>query len=298
MVCTLINGKQIANTLQVKIADLVDTLKKKHFLNPTLAILQVGNDEPSSIYVKNKLEVLKKLNMSGRHLHLPDSVAQRDVEKELENLNNDTSIHGILLQLPLPAHLDKIKLLQYISPKKDVDGLTIYNQGLFFNDIYTGFIPCTPLGCLYLLKKVIKDLSGKIAVVIGRSNLTGKPLSLLLLRQGCTVIQAHSQTKNLMSITKQADILVAATGTPKLIRKEMLKPGVKIIDVGINRLPSGGLCGDVDYQNAKEIAGAITPVPGGVGPMTVTMLMLNTLQATYRTLNIRTSLYETFLDLQ
>jgi len=297
MIHRLIDGKKYAEILLKEVENLTKEVIKKHCITPTLAIVQVGKEGPSSLYIKNKLTVLKKMGMRGLHVHLPTSTEQKAIEKKVVQLNSDASIHGIIIQLPLPHHLNKEKLLDTLSPEKDVDGLTFYNQGLLFNDIYHGFLPCTPLGCLYLLKKEGVDLSGKIAVVIGRSNLVGKPLGTLLMRQGCTVMQAHRKTKNIESLTKQADILVTAMGCENFITANMLKPDVQIIDVGINRLPCGKLCGDVYFSSVKDMPIAITPVPGGVGPMTVCMLMVNTLQATYNILGEKKNLYKNLLHI-
>lgn len=297
MNCKLINGKKHAGIILEQLENLTKKLQDHHCITPTLAIVQVGSHGPSSIYVKNKLNVLKKIGMRGTHLHLPLSTKQQTIEDHLEKLNSDPSIHGIIIQLPLPDQLDKKKLLNLLSSDKDVDGLTFYNQGKLFNDIYDGLIPCTPLGCLYLIKKETKNLSGKLAVVIGRSNLVGKPLSTLLLKQGCTMIQAHRKTKNIEKIIINADILVTATGAANFITADMIKPGAQVIDVGITRQSCGKLCGDVDFSGVKNKNISITPVPGGVGPMTVCMLMLNTLQAAYKSLKKDSNLYKNLLQL-
>jgi methylenetetrahydrofolate dehydrogenase (NADP+)/methenyltetrahydrofolate cyclohydrolase len=260
----------------------VRALQRKHGVTPCLAIIRVGEHAPSQTYVTSKRRQCEEVGILSFEYHLPSHIESRALAHLLCTLNQDSSIHGILIQLPLPAHLDSKKLLLDLDPRKDVDGLHPFNLGRLAMGVPT-FIPCTPLGCLALIKSRLTSLKGQRVVIVGRSNLVGKPLGLLLLNQDCTVTWVHSQTSQPEIIAAQADILVAAVGQPKLITKAWVKPGAIVIDVGINYvLDSKGetsLVGDVDFEDVKDVAQAISPVPGGVGPMTVAFLLSNTLKA-------------------
>lgn len=270
----IINGKEIAAALKDEIANEVSKMSRK----PGLAVILVGDDPASHVYVRNKVKACEKAGIESTETRLPEDTTQESIAAEIERLNNDENVDGILLQLPLPDHLDSDPLIQMISPDKDVDGLTLRNVGALVAGM-DGFVPCTPQGSLILIKSVIDDLSGLNAVVIGRSLLFGKPMAQLLLKENCTVTMAHSRTKNLEEVCKQADILVAAVGREKMVKGSWIKDGACVIDVGINRMDNGKLCGDVDYDEAQGRAGFITPVPGGVGPMTIACLLNNTLQS-------------------
>ncbi len=286
MSAQIINGKEIAANLRETIKADVETLKA----NGTavgLAVILVGDDPASHVYVGSKIKACEAAGISSIERRLDDNATEDDVRKVIEALNADETIHGILLQLPLPAHLSDVQegLVQTILPEKDVDGLTTLNAGKLFLGHDDGLVPCTPQGSLLLIKEIEQNLSGKHAVVIGRSNLFGKPMAQLLLQENCTVTIAHSRTKNIEDVCKQADILVAAVGRAKMVKADWVKDGAIIIDVGINRLPptiEGGkskLVGDVDFDAVQDIAKAITPVPGGVGPMTIACLLANTVKA-------------------
>jgi methylenetetrahydrofolate dehydrogenase (NADP+)/methenyltetrahydrofolate cyclohydrolase len=270
----VIDGKSVAVRLRADITARVKALGFK----PGLAVILVGNDPASHIYVSNKIKACVEAGFESYEIRMDQSCSQLDISQAIRNLNDNADVHGILLQLPLPAHLDEDELIQMIDPAKDVDGLTLRNVGALVTGM-PGLIPCTPQGALLLVKEIKKDLTGLNAVVIGRSLLFGKPMAQLLLREDCTVTQAHSRTRNLETLCKNADILIAAVGRPNMVKGEWIKPGAIVIDVGINRLDSGKLCGDVDFNEAVKVAGAITPVPGGVGPMTIACLLSNTLKA-------------------
>lgn len=272
---TIIDGKKIAADLRADIARQVASMPKK----PGLAVILVGDDPASHVYVGNKVKACHEVGIESYEHRLPADATQKDVRHVIKNLNVNPDVHGILLQLPLPAHLNSDELIQSIAPEKDVDGLTYINQGKLVAGDKTGMVPCTPQGSLNLIHSVRKDLTGLNAVVIGRSLLFGKPMAQLLIAENCTVTTAHSKTKDLPAMCRQADILVAAVGRTKMVKGDWIKPGAIVIDVGINRLDTGKLSGDVDYAEAVKIAGAITPVPGGVGPMTIACLMANTLKA-------------------
>ncbi len=275
---TIIDGKQIAADLRKKLAGDVDALKKTG-VSPGLAVILVGDDPASHVYVGNKVKACLEVGIESFEHRMPVDCTQAEVRHVIKNLNMNPSVHGILLQLPLPAHLDSDPLIQSIVPHKDVDGLTFVNAGKLVAGDESGMVPCTPQGSLQLIQTVQQDLTGLHAVVIGRSLLFGKPMAQLLLAANCTVTTAHSKTKDLPSICKQADILVAAVGRAKMVKGDWIKPGAIVIDVGINRLDTGKLAGDVDFDEAVNVAGAITPVPGGVGPMTIACLLQNTLKA-------------------
>lgn len=270
----IIDGKSISATLMDDIAAKVAGLDIK----PTLAVILVGDDPASHVYVGNKIKACAKTGIQSVEYRLPATSTNDEIAKTITDLNADPAIHGILLQLPLPKALDSDRLIQLISPDKDVDGLTILNIGKLVAGL-DGLVPCTPQGALMLIHSVKPDISGLHAVVIGRSLLFGKPMSQLLLTENCTVTTAHSKTNNLAEICKAADIVVAAVGRPGMVKGSWIKPGAIVIDVGINRLDTGKLCGDVDFHEVSQVAGHITPVPGGVGPMTISCLMANTLKA-------------------
>ena len=277
-----IDGKAFAEQLRVTLSDEVDAFKKEHNLTPGLAVILVGSDAASQIYVRNKIRQTKEVGMESSHYELPATATEAEVLSLIDQLNNDSAVHGILVQLPLPGHIDEQKVIEAVSVKKDVDGFHPENTGRLSIGLPC-LTSCTPLGCLMLLKDEIGDLSGKNALVIGRSNMVGKPMAALLLNESCTVTIAHSKTKNLAEQCRQADILVAAVGRAEMVKGDWIKPGAVIIDVGINRVEVAGgkakLLGDVEFDAASKVAAAITPVPGGVGPMTIACLLHNTLQA-------------------
>lgn len=247
---------------------------------PGLAVILVGDDPASHVYVRNKIKACEAVGIVSHEARLGEKVTKEEVAAEIAAFNDNKDIHGILLQLPLPKHLAKYsdELVQSIAPEKDVDGLTLKNVGALVAGM-PGLIACTPQGSLHLIKHHEQDLRGKNAVVIGRSLLFGKPMAQLLLQEDCTVTTAHRHTKDIESLCRNADIVIAAVGQPKMVKKDWIKPGAIVIDVGINRQDDGKLCGDVDFDNVKDVAGAITPVPGGVGPMTIAYLLANTIAA-------------------
>ena len=281
----IIDGKQAAADLRVALASEVLTLKETKGIIPSLTVVLVGEDPASQVYVRNKIKQTVEVGMISNEIRLPDSTSQEALLSQLSLLNRDDSVHGILVQLPLPKHIDESAVIAAINPEKDVDGFHAMNSGRLFNGEAGALVPCTPQGCILLAKQHLgDDLSGKHAVVIGRSNIVGKPVALLLLQENCTVTIAHSRTKNLPQICQQADILVAAVGRAEFVKAEWVKKGATVIDVGINRIenPETGkakLVGDVDYNAVSKVCGAITPVPGGVGPMTIACLLKNTLEA-------------------
>ncbi len=270
----IIDGKSVSGRLMDTIAAQTAAMTTP----PGLAVILVGDDPASHVYVANKIKACAKTGIRSTEHRLPENATEQDIETLIKSLNTDPSIDGILLQLPLPRGLDSDRLIQLIAPEKDVDGLTIPNIGKLVAGL-DGLVPCTPQGSMLLIKEVCPDLTGKNAVVIGRSLLFGKPMAQLLLAANATVTTAHSKTANLAEVCRSADILVAAVGRPKMVKADWVKPGAIVIDVGINRLDTGKLCGDVDFDDVSKIAGAITPVPGGVGPMTIACLMANTLKA-------------------
>ena len=278
----ILDGKMMSDELRAKIAERVAELKKQG-VTPGLAVILVGNDPASEIYVRNKGKGCEEIGIYSRTIHLPEDTTQEELNSEIEKLNADPAIHGILVQLPLPKQLDEQAALAMILPEKDVDGFHLINAGHMLNGT-EGVIACTPRGALHMIKSTGIDLNGKEAVVIGRSNIVGKPMAMLLLRENCTVTICHSRTKDLTAHTRRADILVAAVGKAGFVTADMVKDGAIVIDVGINRV-NGKVCGDVDFENVKEKASWITPVPGGVGKMTITMLLDNTVEAAERTLN-------------
>lgn len=271
----IIDGRSIAAALREDLAAQVSTINTQ----PGLAVILVGDDPASQIYVRNKIKACEACGIKSFESRLPAKATEAEIIAEIEAFNDNKGVHGILVQLPLPAHLNADHLIQHISPAKDVDGLTFINQGKLIAGDQTGLTPCTPQGAMMLIKSVEQDLTGKHAVVVGRSLLFGKPMAQLLLSENCTVTMAHSKTRNLEEICKQADILIAAVGRPKMVKGTWIKPDAIVIDVGINRQDDGKLCGDVDFDEALNTARAITPVPGGVGPMTIACLLKNTVQA-------------------
>lgn len=275
---TVIDGKNIAAALRAEIKRDVDALKVKG-VKPALAVILVGDDPASHVYVGNKVKACLEVGIESYEHRMPAHATQQDIRHVIKNLNANPDVHGILLQLPLPAHLNSDELIQQIVPEKDVDGLTFVNAGKLVAGDESGMVPCTPQGSLRLIHSIKKDLTGLNAVVIGRSLLFGKPMAQLLLGENCTVTIAHSKTKDLPAVCRGADILVAAVGRAKMVKGDWIKPGAIVIDVGINRQENGKLCGDVDYDEAAKVAGAITPVPGGVGPMTIACLLANTLKS-------------------
>ena len=271
----LIDGKKEAGLLRLKLKKEVNELKKKFNDVPGLTVILIGKLAPSQIYVKNKEKSAKEVGLNSDVIKYPEDVDEKTVLKKIKDLNENKSISGILVQLPLPKHIDKKKVIESIIPSKDVDGFHPVNVGNLSSG-YESSIPCTPLGCYLLLKKVEPNLSGKKAVIIGRSNLNGKPMAQLLLKENCTVTITHSKTKNLKSECLEADIIIAAVGIPKLVKGDWVKKDSIIIDVGINKTDKG-IVGDVDFDEVSKKAKALTPVPGGVGPMTIACLIKNTI---------------------
>lgn len=269
----VINGKEFAARLRRQVAEEI----KKTGINAGLTVVLVGDDPASHVYVNNKDKAAKEVGIDANTIKLPADTTEADLLKTITQLNNDKNVHGILVQLPLPKHIDESKVINAISPDKDVDGFHVINAGRAATG-QKSLVPCTPLGCIIMLKDILGDLTGLNAVVIGRSNIVGKPMANLLLAENCTVTIAHSKTKNLPEVCAQADILVAAVGRPKMVKASWVKKGATVIDVGINRTESG-LCGDVDFEEVSKVASHITPVPGGVGPMTIACLLKNTLEA-------------------
>lgn len=276
MTARIIDGKSIAKELRESLAPRVAALKEQG-ITPGLTVIVVGDDPASAIYVRNKERACVKLGMNSQVLRFPAETTQEEILNTVRLLNQDDSVHGILVQLPLPRHIDEQAVLRAIDPDKDVDGFHAMNAGRLMNG-EPGFVACTPKGVMRLLEVSGVELDGKNAVVVGRSNIVGKPMALLLLQKNCTVTIAHSHTKDLAAVTRNADILVVAVGRAGFITGDMIKPGAAVMDVGINRV-DGKVVGDVDFESAKEVASCITPVPGGVGAMTIAMLMENTVEA-------------------
>ncbi len=277
MVAKILDGKQIAKDYRQGLQDQVEALKKEGY-TPKLSVILVGNDGASMSYVRSKKKAAEKIGMISEIVHLDESTSEEDVLSELERLNNDDSVSGILVQVPLPKQVSEQKVLEAINPEKDVDGFHPANIGKLYIDEQT-FVPCTPLGVMELLKNADIDLEGKEAVVIGRSHIVGQPVSKLLLQENATVTILHSRSKDMSKHLKNADVIVSAVGRPGLVTKDDVKEGAVVIDVGNTPDENGKLKGDVEYDEVKEVAGAITPVPGGVGPMTITMVLNNTLLA-------------------
>lgn len=280
MTARIIDGKARAAALRQEIGALTAAMIRDHGITPGLAVVLVGDDPASQVYVRSKHKATREAGMNSFEHRLPADTSEADLLALIEKLNADNTVHGILVQLPLPDHIDEARVIEAIAMAKDVDGFTLGNVGL----LATGgraMVPCTPLGCLMLLREERGDLSGLNALIIGRSNIVGKPMARLLLNDSATVTVAHSRTQDLQTLCRAADIVVAAVGRPRMVKDDWLKPGATVIDVGINRTDQG-LVGDVDFDSAAKVAGAITPVPGGVGPMTIACLLANTLVATAR----------------
>ena len=298
MATSIIDGKDYASRLRGKLKIAVNDLKENHKIVPGLAVVLVGNDPASEIYVRNKGIQTKEAGMNSFEYRLPENTSEDDLLAKVEELNSDRSVNGILVQFPVPKHMEQQKIIEKILPSKDVDGLHPVNSGYLASGL-KGLVPCTPQGASLLIKDSLPSLSGLHAVIVGRSNLVGKPIAQLLLRENCTVTICHSKTKNLKEVCLSADVLVAAVGIPELVKEDWVKDGAVVIDVGINRLPAPEngegktkLVGDVDFERIKNKASAITPVPGGVGPMTIACLLLNTLAATCAQNNIDFSEFE------
>ena len=281
MTAQLIDGNALSRQLRTDVATRTAALKAKG-ITPGLAVVLVGSDSASQVYVGKKVEACQQAGLHSVLEKYDASMTETELLDRVEALNNDPAIHGILVQLPLPAHINTSKVIEAISPAKDVDGFHIASAGALMTGL-PGFWPCTPYGCMKMLEFIGFDLKGKHAVVIGRSNIVGKPMAMMLLQKNATVTICHSGTRDLKAMTLQADVIVAAVGKRNVLMADMVKPGAVVIDVGMNRNDLGKLCGDVDFAGVKEVAGYITPVPGGVGPMTITMLLVNTLQAAERT---------------
>jgi len=281
---TVIDGKAAAASLRENLAKTVSSLKATHGLTPGLAVVLVGEDPASQVYVRNKAKQTVEVGMESIEHKLAAETKEEDLLSLIESLNRDDAIHGILVQLPLPSHINEFKVINSVSHDKDVDGFHLINVGRLNTD-GGGVVPCTPLGCLMMLKEQHGDLTGMNAVIVGRSNIVGKPMAALLLQANCTVTIAHSRTRDLEGLCRTADILVAAVGRPRMVPGSWVKPGATVIDVGINRIEEDGktrLVGDVDYESVAKVAGAVTPVPGGVGPMTIACLLHNTVQQAKR----------------
>lgn len=288
MTADIIDGKAFAARIRDKVAEHVARMRSAHDLTPGLAVVLVGEDPASQVYVRNKGTQTTEVGMASFEHRLPEDTSQAELLALLDRLNDDTEVHGILVQLPLPSHIDADLVINRINPAKDVDGFHISNVGLLATG-QKAMVPCTPLGCLMMLRDRHDSLSGMNAVVLGRSNIVGKPMAQLLLRDSCTVTIAHSRTRDVAEVCRRADILVAAVGRPEMVTGDWVKPGATVIDVGINRIPAPErgegkhrLVGDVHFESAAAVAGAITPVPGGVGPMTIACLLANALTACCR----------------
>lgn len=283
MTAKIIDGKAISKDVRSEWKERVKQLKEQG-IQPGLAVIIVGENAASQVYVRNKIKACDEVGLYSVVHALPENISEKELLQNIQALNDDTDIHGILVQLPLPNHIDDKKILENISIAKDVDGFHLYNMGaLMLGNMI--FPPCTPYGIQCLLERLDIPVEGQHAVVVGRSNIVGKPMALMLLHMNATVTICTSKTRDLKHFTQQADILVVATGKPKMITGDMVKQGAVVIDVGINRLDDGKLVGDVDFESVKEKAGYITPVPGGVGPMTITKLVVNTIQAAERSMN-------------
>ncbi|WP_374640495.1 bifunctional methylenetetrahydrofolate dehydrogenase/methenyltetrahydrofolate cyclohydrolase FolD [Hydrogenophaga sp.] len=280
MTAALIDGNALSRQLREEVTHRAAALRARGH-TPGLAVILVGDNPASQVYVRNKVKACHDTGMHSVLEQYPATMTEAELLSRVEALNHDDSIHGILVQLPLPDHIDAQKVIEAISPEKDVDGFHIASAGALMTGM-PGFWPCTPYGCMKMLESINYDLRGKHAVVIGRSNIVGKPMALMLLQKNATVTICHSATRDLKAQTLQADVIVAAVGKRNVLTADMVKPGAVVIDVGMNRNDEGKLCGDVYFAGVKEVAGWITPVPGGVGPMTITMLMVNTLESAER----------------
>jgi methylenetetrahydrofolate dehydrogenase (NADP+)/methenyltetrahydrofolate cyclohydrolase len=284
MSAQLIDGNALAQHWREQVARNCVALQAQG-VKPGLAVLLVGDNPASQVYVRNKVKACEQAGLHSVLEQWPADLSEADLLARVHALNHDPLIHGILVQLPLPAHIDAHKVIEAIDPAKDVDGFHVASAGALMTGL-PGFWPCTPHGCMKMLESINYPLSGKHAVVIGRSNIVGKPMALMLLAQNATVTICHSRTANLKAITLQADVIVAAVGQRNTVTADMVKPGAVVIDVGMNRNEAGKLCGDVDFEGVRQVAGHITPVPGGVGPMTIAMLLVNTLESAKRTLSL------------
>jgi methylenetetrahydrofolate dehydrogenase (NADP+)/methenyltetrahydrofolate cyclohydrolase len=284
MTAQLIDGNALAQHWREQVARDCQVLQARG-VKPGLAVLLVGDNPASQVYVRNKVKACEQAGLHSVLDQLPSDLSESDLLARVDALNRDPLIHGILVQLPLPAHINAHKVIEAIDPAKDVDGFHVASAGALMTGM-PGFWPCTPHGCMKMLESINYPLSGKHAVVIGRSNIVGKPMALMLLAQNATVTICHSRTANLKAITLQADVIVAAVGQRNTVTADMVKPGAVVIDVGMNRNEAGKLCGDVDFEGVRQVAGHITPVPGGVGPMTIAMLLVNTLESAKRTLSV------------
>lgn len=286
MTAHIIDGKALSKKLRSEMAATVASLHSQG-IRPSLTVVLAGDDPASAVYVRNKINACKEAGIISRLIRLPEATTQNELLQHIQQLNADDSVHGILVQLPLPRQINDSAVIEAIAAEKDVDGFHVANAGALLTG-QPGYWPCTPHGCMKMLESIDYPIKGKQAVIVGRSNIVGKPMAIMLLERNATVTICHSGTDCLTEHTRRADILVAAVGRPNFITGDMIKPGAVVLDVGINRLPDdhperpGKLCGDVDFASAKEVAGYITPVPGGVGPMTITMLLLNTLEAAQR----------------
>jgi methylenetetrahydrofolate dehydrogenase (NADP+)/methenyltetrahydrofolate cyclohydrolase len=277
MSARIIDGKALAAQVRAEVKSKVAALAQRG-IRPGLAVVLAGDDPASKVYVRNKTRACEEVGLRSQQIDYPASVTQEELMACIGKLNADAAVHGILVQLPLPRQLDSARILEAVSPAKDVDGFHAVSMGALVAGA-PGFVPCTPAGVMRMLEHARVPLAGCRAVVLGRSNIVGKPVSLLLLQKDATVTICHSKTRDLAAVSREADVLVAAIGRPKLVTASMVKPGACVIDVGINRMPDGSLAGDVDYAAVKDVAGWITPVPGGVGPMTIAMLLENCLHA-------------------
>jgi methylenetetrahydrofolate dehydrogenase (NADP+)/methenyltetrahydrofolate cyclohydrolase len=282
MTAQLIDGIALSKQLRAEVAQRAASLRAQG-IAPGLAVLLVGENPASQVYVRNKVKACEDSGVHSLLERHPATLTEAELLARIDALNNDPTIHGILVQLPLPAHIDAQKVIEAISPAKDVDGFHVASAGALMVG-QPGFWPCTPYGCMKMLESIGYDLRGKHAVVIGRSNIVGKPMALMLLQKNATVTICHSATPDLKAMTLLADVVVAAVGKQNVLTADMVKPGAVVIDVGMNRNEDGKLCGDVDFEGVRQVAGYITPVPGGVGPMTITMLLVNTLEAAERSL--------------
>jgi len=276
----IINGKYYADQILADIKLEVENLRRQN-IHPALTIVLVGNNQASAIYVANKMKRAEEVGIKATLIHLPEETSQETIIAKIQRLSLDSLIHGIIVQLPIPKHIDKNIIQQAINPMKDVDGLHPLNVGMLHSDIKDALIPCTPQGCMHLLKIVCSNLSGKLAVVIGRSSIVGKPMSALLTQENATVIMAHSKTQNLQDLTSKADIVISATGMPLFLKRHHFKKGAIVLDVGISRMDDQSIVGDVDFEDVKDMGlAALSPVPGGIGPMTIAYLLSNVVKAT------------------
>jgi methylenetetrahydrofolate dehydrogenase (NADP+)/methenyltetrahydrofolate cyclohydrolase len=280
MTAQRIDGNALSQKLRAEVTSRTAALKAKG-ITPGLAVILVGENPASQVYVRNKVKACQDSGLHSLLEKYSEDMTEKALLEHIESLNQDPSIHGILVQLPLPKHIDAQKVIEAISPNKDVDGFHIASAGALMTGL-PGFWPCTPYGCMKMLESIAYDLKGKHAVVIGRSNIVGKPMAMMLLQKNATVTICHSATPNLKAMTLQADVIVAAVGKRNVLTADMVKPGAVVLDVGMNRNDEGKLCGDVDFEGVEKVASYITPVPGGVGPMTITMLLVNTLEAAER----------------